>query len=98
MEQKFFEDCSLQELGYAYDLDIPNSTSCSYPEPSPDNSTIIYVDKLHHVKVSFCGCPFNMGKACCEQIMLNKWPPAMTERPKTVCTFCALELFHMLSH
>lgn len=30
--------------------------------------------------------------------MLNGWLPATLERPKTVCTFRALELFHMLSH
>lgn len=39
-----------------------------------------------------------MGKNRWEQLMLNGWLPATLERPKTVCTFRALELFHMLSH
>ncbi|KAE9386221.1 hypothetical protein BT96DRAFT_793053, partial [Gymnopus androsaceus JB14] len=95
---KFFEDTSLQELGLQVQLGHPDGTSCPYLEAGPNNFTVIHTNKFHRVNVDFCGCPVSVGKSCWEQLMLNKWLPATMERPKTVCTFRALELFHMLSH
>lgn len=40
----------------------------------------------------------SLAKERWEQLMLNEWLPATLDRPKTVCTFRVLELFHMLSH
>ncbi|KAE9402094.1 hypothetical protein BT96DRAFT_778291, partial [Gymnopus androsaceus JB14] len=95
---KFFEDTSLRELGLRVQLGHPDGSFCPFPEPGPTDFTLIHTSKLHCVNVAYCGCPVSMAKAHWEQLMLNEWLPATMERPRTACTFRALELFHMLSH
>lgn len=95
---KFFEDASLHELGLRVQLGHPDGSCCLRPEPGPANFTVIHLNKIHCVNVDFCGCSVSLSKDRWEQLTLNEWLPATLDRPKTVCTFRVLELFHMLSH
>lgn len=79
-------------------LGHPDGSSCPQPEPGPEYFTVIHTNKIHRVCVDFCQCHLSHDKEWWEQLMLNEWLPATLDRPKTVCTFRTLELFHMLSH
>ncbi|KAJ3721281.1 hypothetical protein C8R42DRAFT_582431 [Lentinula raphanica] len=94
----FFEDTSLQEMGLRIQLGHPNGSICPYPAPGPADFVVINTNKIHRVTLDFCHCPLSVMKPHWEQLMLNEWLPATTDRPKTACTFRALEQFHMLSY
>ncbi|KAJ3816114.1 hypothetical protein F5880DRAFT_1494600, partial [Lentinula raphanica] len=94
----FFEDTSLQEMGLRIQLGHPDGSICPYPAPGPADFVVINTNKIHRVTLDFCHCPLSVMKPHWEQLMLNEWLPATTDRPKTACTFRALEQFHMLSY
>ncbi|KAJ3749798.1 hypothetical protein EV360DRAFT_56774, partial [Lentinula raphanica] len=94
----FFEDTSLQDLGLRVQLGHPDGSICPNPFAGPTDFVVIHTNKIHRVTVDFCHCPLSVIRPHWEQLMLNEWLPATTDRPRTACTFRALEQFHMLSY
>ncbi|KAJ3737872.1 hypothetical protein EV360DRAFT_77346, partial [Lentinula raphanica] len=94
----FFEDTSLQDLGLRIQLGHPDGSICPNPAAGPTDFVVIHTNKLHRVSIDFCHCPLSVMRPHWEQLMLNEWLPATTDRPRTACTFRALEQFHMLSY
>ncbi|KAJ3821460.1 hypothetical protein F5880DRAFT_1614672 [Lentinula raphanica] len=94
----FFEDTSLQDLGLRIQLGHPDGSICPNPITGPGDFVVIHTNKIHRVSLDFCHCPLNATRPHWEQLMLNEWLPATTDRPRTACTFRALEQFHMLSY
>ncbi|KAJ3965399.1 hypothetical protein EV361DRAFT_810748, partial [Lentinula raphanica] len=94
----FFEDTSLQDLGLRIQLGHADGSICPNPSPGPSDFVVIHTNKIHRVSIDFCHCPLSVMRPQWEQLMLNEWLPATTDRPRTACTFRALEQFHMLSY
>ena len=90
----FFKRTSLMSLGYTFQMGH-QGRPCPSPILSPQNLTIIDLNGIHKLPVTWCGCL--EGTSFRNQCMRVRWFPATSDRPSTAVTFDALEHYHHLS-
>ncbi|TDL14376.1 hypothetical protein BD410DRAFT_697320, partial [Rickenella mellea] len=90
-----FEKTTLQSLGLTIHLGH-DGDPCPYALPKLDLVTVIHTNGIHTVSVKFCECPWSSLPRR-TQLLRVRWWPATVDRPKTVTTFAALDLFLQLT-
>lgn len=89
----YFWPSSLEELGLTVHLNHPAKV-CSSPRSS-QSLTVIDVNGIHQVNVSFCGC--HLAVPDVEQLLRYGWYPGTTIAPQTAVTMSCLSFFHVLT-
>lgn len=90
----FWECSSLASLGLVINFGHFGNL-CPDADSAPRSMTVVHVNGVHRVYVNFCTC-YTTPEAFLprNQLLRCRWYSASLERPKTVVTFEALDLFH----
>ncbi|KAL1671667.1 hypothetical protein EV122DRAFT_284713 [Schizophyllum commune] len=89
----YWEKVSLASLGLIYQLGH-GGKPCPRPEPLVRSLTVID-QRLHSIKLRYCGCRLDQGAEHTVQLLRNRWYPATTFDPETCATFAALDWFRL---
>lgn len=73
-----------------------NGAHCPEPAKSSTSLTVIHVNGIHDLSVSFCGCSESLQTPRWCQLMRIGWYPATTSHPETCSTFETLQQCHLL--
>ncbi|KAI0739290.1 hypothetical protein C8Q80DRAFT_1222396 [Daedaleopsis nitida] len=93
---QYFEKIFLKSLGLCIQLGHVVGEICIHPIPtSNDDFTILDINGIHEVGLSFCGCETAQPQYV--QLLRNRFFPATSVKPKTAGTFRLLEHYHLLS-
>ncbi|TDL13533.1 hypothetical protein BD410DRAFT_735251, partial [Rickenella mellea] len=93
----FFERTTLAELGLCVQLGH-GGDPCMHPEVMRGRLTVLDVTGIHQVKIAYCHCEKSIEAFLRRtQLLRAGWFPATLDRPMTVITFDALDLFHALT-
>ena len=85
----YFESTTLKAAGLFMQLGH-GSAECLMPTAGPVIFTVIHVNSLHNVNVTFCGCSKSLGIPRWHQLMCIGWFPSTTTYPETCATFQTL--------
>ena len=93
----FFERTTLADHGLCVQLGH-GGDACKHPDIMRSQLTVLDVNGIHQVNVAYCNCEKAIGSFERRiQLLRAGWFPATLDRPKTVITFDALDLFHALT-
>ncbi|TDL13469.1 hypothetical protein BD410DRAFT_846920 [Rickenella mellea] len=93
----FFERTTLHQLGLRVQLGH-RGDPCKCPEVTEKPLTVVDASGIHRVSVDYCGCGESVsGFHRRIQLLRARWFPATLDRPSTVITFDALNVFHNLT-
>jgi hypothetical protein len=67
------------------------------PKPGPSNFTVIHVNGLHYLNITFCGCSKMNDCNFVQQLLHRGLFPATVQQPQTCSTFQLLHHFHLQS-
>ncbi|KAK7440444.1 hypothetical protein VKT23_017082 [Stygiomarasmius scandens] len=87
-EDNVWRSFDLKELGIVVQLGHKAGTPCPYPCNKVEDFTVVHVDGIHHLSVSFCGCP--TGPPMWIQSMQRLWVPN-SNFPEGGVTYAARE-------
>ncbi|TDL14821.1 hypothetical protein BD410DRAFT_845699 [Rickenella mellea] len=87
----YFEKTSLHALGFTMHLGH-NDGVCAHAIRKAETLTVIHMTGIHTVSVKFCECP-RISLPRRTQLLRVRWWPATIDRPQTVTTFAALDMF-----
>ncbi|EIN11489.1 hypothetical protein PUNSTDRAFT_63190 [Punctularia strigosozonata HHB-11173 SS5] len=90
---RYFEDYSLNSLGYALHL-CRFGDVCVNPKPAHPDFVAFHTNGYHRLHVNFCGCGTVLKY---EQLLSVRLFPATTTEPRTAFTFDFLNTFHLLT-
>ncbi|TDL13645.1 hypothetical protein BD410DRAFT_735067, partial [Rickenella mellea] len=94
---EFFERTTLNVLNLRVQLGH-HGGPCTVPERAQRPLTVVDTTGIHRVYVDYCGCGESGGVFHHRiQLLRHRWFPATLDRPSTVMTFDALEMFHNLT-
>ncbi|KAJ7599147.1 hypothetical protein C8J56DRAFT_881646 [Mycena floridula] len=91
----FWKKLSLQALSLVYQLGH-GGHRCLVPKDS-QNLTVIDVNRIHSIRVNWCGCSRSDQANHIEQLLRNHWYPVTVVNPHTCATFHCLDTFCMLN-
>lgn len=94
-KRKTFDRYSLSQAGLVMQLGHDGG-SCPNPRLREGTLTVIHVNGIHFVKISYCGCARMEHSLTLVQLLRAGWLPATVDRPRTVVTFQCLKLFRTL--
>ncbi|PBK60934.1 hypothetical protein ARMSODRAFT_897308 [Armillaria solidipes] len=92
---EFWENTTLEKLGLTFQLGHAGG-ECPIPGAG-QHLTVLHMNGVHSVQVSWCGCNVSGGDARWQQLMHNGWYPVMTAEPQTCSTFECLDTFRLLN-
>lgn len=73
-----------------------NGDVCPHAISKAETLSAIHTNGIHTVSVQFCECPW-LCLPRRTQLLRVRWWPATVDRPQTVTTFAALDLFLQLT-
>lgn len=90
---RYFEPCSLRDLGLVIDIGHEGDETCTR---GPIVKTTL-IDSLGIVEIStrLCGCTSHRRPHV--QFLRSGWWPASQDRPQTAVTFRCLKLYHAMN-